>query len=142
MKGMLLLWISGLVPELFQQCQVKLVAECISATCLELCVPGKSLCVTSYLFSLARKCATPAPIDRPSSMLPPAAFLLQARLCASFSLSSIRTSIFSFCSAPDFPSHPLLQPSVPPASLQPCPCLSHHFSSVFPGERLLKLSTC
>lgn len=114
-----------------------LLTKCISATgtCVKLCLLRKSLCVTSHLFPLARKHMEPAPIDRPSAMLPSAAFLFQACLWAPFSPSSfyLGTSIFSFCSAPDFPSYLLLQSTMSPASFQPCPSFYHPSSSVFPS---------
>lgn len=76
-------------------------------------------------------CATPAPIDRPSSMLPPTDFLLQPCLYAPFSPSSfyLRTSIFFLLFSSRFsmppPSATLHSPCLSPVlSFPPSPFLS------------------
>lgn len=94
---------------------------CISATRHlpgNVCAGKRALTDLSSFPACQKVCAIPAPIDRPSSMLPPVAFLLQACLCAPFSPSSfyLRTSIFSAIPPPAATLH---SPCLPPTLSSP-----------------------
>lgn len=104
------------------------------------CAGKEALCdllSLQYFPTCQETCATPAPITRHSSILAPIAFLLRGCLCAPFSPSLFypRISTFSFCLAPAFPSHPMLQPTIPPAFLQPCLPPPPPFLFLFSKER-------